>query len=43
MFPKIVGYGGFQSYGDLPYSTMKPVKENLAPNDIWECKKIILF
>jgi hypothetical protein len=36
MLPKIVGYGGFQSYSELPYPKLKPGKEVLAPNDIWE-------
>ena len=31
MFPKIVGYGGFQSYGDLAYPTMKPTNKPITP------------
>jgi len=27
MLPKVVGYGGFQSYSQMPYPHLKPGKE----------------
>lgn len=36
MINKIVGYSGFQSYAELPYSTLKPGKEKLPDDKIWE-------
>lgn len=35
MITKAIGYAGFQSYGDLPFSTLKPGKEQQADNKIW--------
>ncbi|KRW98195.1 hypothetical protein PPERSA_03397 [Pseudocohnilembus persalinus] len=36
MLPKVVGYQGFQSYGELPYPSLKAGKSKLSPNDVWE-------
>ncbi len=36
MLPKIVGYQGFQSYGDLKYSDLKTGKESLDTNTLFE-------
>jgi len=33
--PQVVGYGGFQSYGVLPYSSSKMGKHN-RPDEIYE-------
>lgn len=33
---KIVGYQGFQSYGDLPYANLKVGKKTLDSNEVWE-------
>lgn len=35
----IAGYKGFQTYGQLPYSTLKSGKDVLAPNNLWENSK----
>ena len=35
----IAGYKGFQTYGQLPYSSLKTGKEVLAPNNLWENSK----
>lgn len=35
MIPKVVGYTGYQSYGELPYPSLKAGKNKLAPNDLW--------
>ncbi|CAD8072699.1 unnamed protein product [Paramecium sonneborni] len=36
MIPKVVGYAAFQSYGDLPYPSLKAGKRTLDSNEIWE-------
>lgn len=36
MINKIVGYAGFQSYSELPYSALKPGKDKLPDDKIWE-------
>ncbi len=33
---KIVGYGGFKTYGDLPYPTMRQGKQLELSNKVWE-------
>lgn len=36
MLPKIVGYSGFQSYGDLAYADLKTGKKTLDTNTLFE-------
>lgn len=36
MIPKVVGYAAFQSYGDLPYPSLKAGKRTLDSNQVWE-------
>jgi len=36
MLPKIAHYGGFQSYGDLPYASLKPGKKQLESNTVYQ-------
>jgi len=36
MLPKIAHYGGFQSYGDLAYPSLKPGKKQLESNTIYQ-------
>lgn len=36
MINKIVGYAGFQSYSELPYSTVKPGKDKQPQDKIWD-------
>lgn len=43
MIAKVVGYQGFQSYGDLPYANLKPGKKTLDSNEVWEKSITILF
>ena len=35
MINKIVGYGGFKSYAEQPYSTIKQGKELELNNQVW--------
>jgi hypothetical protein len=35
MINKVVGYSAFQSYGELPYSTLKPGSEKTPHDKIW--------
>ncbi|KAL4437874.1 hypothetical protein ABPG74_001045 [Tetrahymena malaccensis] len=36
MISKVSGYQGFSSYGDKPYPSLKPGRQVLSPNDVWE-------
>ena len=36
MIPIVTHYGGFQSYGKLPYTSLKPGHKTLDFNDIYE-------
>ncbi len=36
MINKVAHYDGFQSYGLLPYPSLKPGKKTLDANDIFE-------
>jgi hypothetical protein len=39
MISRAVGYSGFQSYGDLPFSNLKPGKEHQKDDKIWESSR----
>ena len=36
MIPKVVGYAGFQSYSQVPYSSLKPGQTTLDTNEKWK-------
>jgi hypothetical protein len=36
MINKVVGYGGFKSYSENPYPTLKQGKELQLTNTIWQ-------
>lgn len=39
MINKIVGYGGFKSYADQPYPTLKQGKDLQLNNQVWSSTK----
>jgi len=39
MITKVAHYSGFQSYGDLPYPSLKPGKKTLESNTIFQESK----
>jgi len=36
MLPKVAHYAGFQSYGDLPYASLKPGRKELQTNTVYQ-------
>jgi len=36
MLPKVAHYAGFQSYGDLPYPSLKPGRKELQTNTVYQ-------